>query len=1274
MLGLCALFACALLPLHAAGLDDLGYTTTDGKVTITDCDESATGELVIPGRIEGNPVTSIGEAAFGNCFTLTNITLPDSVVSIGNQAFTQCFSLASITIGDGVISIGNNAFSACGLKSITIPNSVTSIGNGAFRFCDGLTNITIGSGVTSIGREAFFACESLTNITIPDSITSIGRSAFYACGFRSITIGNGVTIIGEEAFSSCPELASIIIPDSVTSIGAAAFNGSGNLARIIFEGNAPTAGEFAFSGVANGAIAYVKPVALSSFGESGGNWNGLILASPERYKAVTWGIHPDDPSRITSGIVKSVSVNYNESGAGYRKAFAVLKVDGSIISWGPNVRGSFIFNRSYSGFVDIVAFDQGFAGIKKDGSLEFWGNNSWDHYEAKYPEGNSFSEELINGREFTNLVYSHRFGFAALKKDGSVVTAFHKDPWDDYSEELSNLDQGVVSIKAMSKGFMATMADGSHTFWGENCEHQNDPKSDFDSVATELDSGVDKAWFATMWSGCAALKNDGSVVRWGMPNGKDFFSSDEYLKSEKALSSGVTEVIHNGYVFAAIKDDGSALAWGWSFQGGDSSGVADQLSSGVIKIASSDYSFAALKEDGSVVTWGMIARRFPVASELTSGVVDVVGSNSKNVSAGSFAALKDDGSVFTWGEPTLGGDSNRVASDLSSGVSRVIPISDGFLAVKTDGTIVAWGGDGNEWESVGPELSAAAPEIAQGKAELFEIDGYGYSNGLALLRITPELTITSQPSSAEVEALSSVTFSIETSFPSVEYQWRKNGVNITGATSQFLTLSRVTSDDQGEYTCVIIDEGTSILSDEATLVVKTLPQEINFPPLGEVSFAQLQKELNATSTSALPVSYTSSNPSLASVTQNGQLEINEVGRVTITAYQNGDSTYAPAPPVSRELVVINDLSISEQPSSQEVPRFGEAVFSVKGESRSSVTYQWRKNGADIDGAKSAVLRLLQVGADDEASYSCLVSNSYGSIESAEVTLTLIGQQQVVETTGEVDANLSYSVTDNEATIIDCNTSASGELLIPNSIEGNPVTSIGVDTFSDCTSLTGITIPSSVTSIEIRAFDRCTSLASVTIPGGITRIANGAFRDCISLTSITIPDSVTSIGNRTFYNCNSLTRITIGNGVTSIGESAFESCRSLTSFIFKGDAPTVGESAFLNVIDIAVVFVTAQAQGSFGGIGNDWNSFPIQVGDGTPAPVSEILTAIEFSFNSNEIKFSFDAVNDVSYRIEASTDLINWEMIETAIIGEGSRIDRFYSTRDQPNRHFCVKTN
>ena len=233
--------------------------------------------------------------------------------------------------------------------------------------------------------------------------------------------------------------------------------------------------------------------------------------------------------------------------------------------------------------------------------------------------------------------------------------------------------------------------------------------------------------------------------------------------------------------------------------------------------------------------------------------------------------------------------------------------------------------------------------------------------------------------------------------------------------------------------------------------------------------------------------------------------------------------------------------------------------------------------------------------------------------------------------------------------------------------GNGVTSIGYDAFRNCTSLTNMTIPDSVTSIGNRTFYNCNSLTKITIPDSVTSIGEAAFYGCTSLTSITIPDSVTSIGKSAFTGCTSLTSITIGNGVTSIGDAAFGSCTNLTSFIFKGDAPTVAQLAFSGVADGAVAYVTREALSSFGDSGDNWNGLSIQLRDGNtnPAPLPEIRTAIEFSF---------DAVNGVSYRIEASTDLINWEMIETAIIGKGSRIDRFYSTRDQPNRHFRVKTN
>ena len=112
---LLALFACAFLPLHAADLDDLTWTTTDGEVTITDCDQAATGELVIPNTIDFNPVTSIGRTAFALCSRLTSITFGENslLASIGVSAFHGCTSLTSITLPASITSIGGNAFWNC---------------------------------------------------------------------------------------------------------------------------------------------------------------------------------------------------------------------------------------------------------------------------------------------------------------------------------------------------------------------------------------------------------------------------------------------------------------------------------------------------------------------------------------------------------------------------------------------------------------------------------------------------------------------------------------------------------------------------------------------------------------------------------------------------------------------------------------------------------------------------------------------------------------------------------------------------------------------------------------------------------------------------------------------------------------------------------------------------------------------------------------------------------------------------------------------------------
>ena len=115
---------------------------------------------------------------------------------------------------------------------------------------------------------------------------------------------------------------------------------------------------------------------------------------------------------------------------------------------------------------------------------------------------------------------------------------------------------------------------------------------------------------------------------------------------------------------------------------------------------------------------------------------------------------------------------------------------------------------------------------------------------------------------------------------------------------------------------------------------------------------------------------------------------------------------------------------------------------------------------------------------------------------------------------------------------------SGEVLIPLTWKGQPVTTISDWAFNGCSGLTSVTIPDSVTSIGNYAFQGCTGLTSITIPDSVTDIGRGVFNGCSGLTSITIPDSVTSIGYSAFSDCGGLTSVTIPDSVTSIGNFAF----------------------------------------------------------------------------------------------------------------------------------------
>ncbi len=163
------------------------YFIDDGAAEITDCDETASGDLVIPNKLEDCPVTVINDYAFSGCCEFENIVIPESVTTIGAGAFYGCEKL----------------------EKVSIPQAVTKISDNAFGVCTSISEVKIPNGVEIIESNAFRACSSLKNVVLPESLVLIGYYAFGDSAIEKITIPKNCEAIYDGAFSSCASLKEI---------------------------------------------------------------------------------------------------------------------------------------------------------------------------------------------------------------------------------------------------------------------------------------------------------------------------------------------------------------------------------------------------------------------------------------------------------------------------------------------------------------------------------------------------------------------------------------------------------------------------------------------------------------------------------------------------------------------------------------------------------------------------------------------------------------------------------------------------------------------------------------------------------------------------------------------------------------------------------------------------------------------------------------------------------------------------------------------------------
>lgn len=263
--------------------------------------------------------------------------------------------------------------------------------------------------------------------------------------------------------------------------------------------------------------------------------------------------------------------------------------------------------------------------------------------------------------------------------------------------------------------------------------------------------------------------------------------------------------------------------------------------------------------------------------------------------------------------------------------------------------------------------------------------------------------IVQQPQNVSIEISSSATFTVVASGPDgLTYQWMKNGIDISGATSSSYTINQALPSDEGTYSVkVSTPNGQSVTSNTATLTVVIpppppvpVPPTIVVPPVSQTTLTGDPASFNVNASGDYPLTYQwmkngmditdaiTNTYSIASVT------LTDAGNYTVTITNSAGSVTSnpvtltvtepqPAIPV-----------ITEQPSSQTVIVGDGVVFNVNATGDQPIAYQWFKDDVEIQGATGNTHIIQTSALTDAGNYKATVTNIAGTVTSNTATLTV----------------------------------------------------------------------------------------------------------------------------------------------------------------------------------------------------------------------------------------------------------------------------------------------
>ncbi len=395
--------------------------------------------------------------------------------------------------------------------------------------------------------------------------------------------------------------------------------------------------------------------------------------------------------------------------------------------------------------------------------------------------------------------------------------------WGYVGQQQANFPANLTDLIAVSAGdefAVGLKRDGTVVAWGRNILN-----------STTVPAGLtDVVALSTTDLHSLALKSDGTVVAWG--------SNTNSESTVPAGLAGVVAIAAGGQHNLALKSDGTIVAWGSASSGAltTPAGLADVIAIGA------RYHNLAVKSDGTVVAWGPATNTY---GQLTvpAGLGNVVG-----VAAGNnhSVAYKADGTVVAWGATFSG------QATVPGGLANVIRLAAGLdhnLAVRADGSLAGWGDNYSGYGGIVPPPSSLAGVFAVAA---------GSRSSIVLRDSTGDAipTIVTPPATLTRAEFSSATFTVVANgTPLLNYQWRRNGVNIPGATGTTLTLLRLQLSDAGDYDVVVTNHVGSVTSPAATLNVLPVPVVTSLTPTRQALTPGQPLNLSVSATGTGTVTY-----------------------------------------------------------------------------------------------------------------------------------------------------------------------------------------------------------------------------------------------------------------------------------------------------------------------------------------------------------------------------------------------------------------------------------